>query len=86
MRAWQQICYPEKLVVEAFQLFHFRYTMHQQVYTHKAVKQVEFMVTDALVSANEHIRIPGSVTETHSVRFPFSTTQKTRRTHWISIV
>lgn len=38
------ICYPEKLVSEAIGIFSARYSMHQKVYTHKAVKQVEFMV------------------------------------------
>ena len=36
--------------------------MHQQVYTNKAVKQVEFMITDALIAADPYIRITGTVT------------------------
>jgi deoxynucleoside triphosphate triphosphohydrolase SAMHD1 len=38
------ICYPEKMVGEALQLFALRYHLHQQVYTHRTVKKVEYMV------------------------------------------
>ena len=41
------ICYPEKMYLEALNLFHVRFKMHSHVYTHRAVKQVEFMITDA---------------------------------------
>lgn len=53
------ICYPEKMVRETVSLFATRFNMHQLVYTHKSVKQVEFMVTDALELADPHIRIQG---------------------------
>lgn len=39
------ICYPEKMVYEALQLFALRFQMHKNVYTHKCVKKVEFMVS-----------------------------------------
>lgn len=39
------VCYPEKMVGEALQLFMLRYSLHQKVYTHKSVKKVEFMVS-----------------------------------------
>lgn len=39
------ICYPEKMVNEAVQLFALRYQLHQKVYTHRTVKKVEFMVS-----------------------------------------
>lgn len=47
------------------QVFTARYKMHQTVYTHKVVKQIEFMITDALCLADAHIRIEGSVTPRH---------------------
>ena len=59
------LCYPSKLVHSAVSLFAARYQMHQKVYTHKAVKQIEFMVTDVMMLANDEIRIPGSKTEKH---------------------
>jgi HD superfamily phosphohydrolase len=59
------ICYPEKMVGEALQLFTLRYQLHQKVYTHKAVKKLEYMLVDALVLADPFLRIPGSVTSSH---------------------
>ncbi len=59
------VCYPQKLVYEALGVFSIRFRMHQQVYTNKAVKQVEFMITDALIAADPYIRITGSVTPDH---------------------
>jgi HD superfamily phosphohydrolase len=38
------ICYPEKSVGEAVEFFATRFKMHHSVYTHKSVKQIEFMV------------------------------------------
>ncbi len=40
------ICYPEKMIGEAVQLFMLRYQLHQKVYTHKSVKKVEYMVSE----------------------------------------
>jgi HD superfamily phosphohydrolase len=42
------ICYPEKLVREAVELFALRFRLHQQVYTHTCVKKIEFMVSEYL--------------------------------------
>lgn len=53
------ICYPEKMVSEAVSLFRTRFDMHKQVYVHQAVKQVEFMITDALELADPYLRIEG---------------------------
>ena len=60
------VCYPQKVVFEAIDLFSVRFRMHKTVYTHKAVKQVEFMITDILRAANDYIKIKGAVTD----RFP----------------
>lgn len=59
------VCYPEKMVGEALQLFALRYQLHQKVYTHKSIKKVEYMLVDALELADPHILIPGSKTESH---------------------
>lgn len=59
------ICYPEKMVGEALQLFTLRYQLHQRVYTHKSVKKVEYMLVDAMELADPYIKIPGSVTVSH---------------------
>lgn len=39
------ICYPEKMVKEALDAFAVRFRLHQNIYTHKGVKKVEFMVS-----------------------------------------
>jgi len=54
------VCYPQKLVFEAIDMFSVRFRMHKTVYTHKAAKQVEFMVTDILQAANDHLKIKGT--------------------------
>lgn len=59
------ICYPEKMVTECVDMFSVRFRMHKQVYTHKAVKQVEFMINDALALADPYILIRGGKTEQH---------------------
>jgi HD superfamily phosphohydrolase len=46
------ICYPEKLVHEAIEVFAVRFRMHNMVYTHKSVKAVEFMVNISQLSLN----------------------------------
>jgi len=43
------ICYPEKMVKEAVDVFAVRFRLHQNIYTHKTIKKVEFMVSLALV-------------------------------------
>ncbi len=55
------ICYPEKLIVKAMEFFKTRFSMHSNVYTHKTVKAVEYMVCDALVAADPFIPIPTGV-------------------------
>lgn len=59
------ICYPEKCVPEAVNMFSVRFKMHKFVYTHKAVKQVEFMICDALQLADPFIKIRGMKTTSH---------------------
>jgi len=60
------VCYPQKLVFEAFDMFSVRFRMHKTVYTHKAAKQIEYMITDILEKADEYIKIKGARSE----RFP----------------
>jgi HD superfamily phosphohydrolase len=43
--AHYMICYPEKMVKEALDVFAVRFRLHQTIYTHKSVKKVEFMVS-----------------------------------------
>jgi HD superfamily phosphohydrolase len=52
-----QICYHQKVVFTIYELFHARYTMFKQIYSHRAVKAVEYMVRDALILADPHMHI-----------------------------
>ena len=47
-----EICFHAKEALNAYNLFNTRYTLFKQVYTHRAGKSVEYMVTDALVEAD----------------------------------
>lgn len=47
---------------EAFNLyefFHTRFMLHKRAYQHRVARVVELMFTEALMAANDHIRIPG---------------------------
>ena len=61
----RMICYPSKMYEEAISLFQVRFKMHRTVYQHKTVKQIEFMLTDALCRANDYVTVPGKVTAKH---------------------
>ena len=54
------ICWPEKLVVKGLEFFKTRFSMHSNVYTHKTVKAVEYMICDALVLADPWIPVPNA--------------------------
>lgn len=59
------MCYPEKMAEAAMDFFSCRYRMHRTVYTHKSVKQVEFMICDAMLEADPHLRVKGDATPAH---------------------
>jgi hypothetical protein len=41
-----EICYNSKEVYNLYDLFHTRYSLHKQVYTHRVSKSIEFMIVD----------------------------------------
>ena len=47
-----EICFHAKEALNTYNLFNTRYTLFKQVYTHRAGKSIEYMVTDALVEAD----------------------------------
>lgn len=59
------ICYPEKMVRDAVELFSVRFRLYQNVSKHKTVRKVEYMVTDVLKLADPFIRIKGTRTDEH---------------------
>ena len=56
------MCYPQKMVNGALEFFQTRFKMHNTVYTHKVVKAIEYMYTDAILLADPYINIMGSKT------------------------
>ncbi len=44
-----------------YEMFHTRYSMHKQVYTHKVGKAIEYMISDALLLADPFLKISEAV-------------------------
>jgi len=51
------VCFSSKEVYNLYEMFHTRYNLHKQVYTHRVGKSVEYMITDALVEADPYLKI-----------------------------
>jgi HD superfamily phosphohydrolase len=47
-----EICFKASEVLNLYELFHTRASLHQRVYTHRKAKAIEYMVVDALVAAD----------------------------------
>ncbi|KAJ4462545.1 putative Deoxynucleoside triphosphate triphosphohydrolase SAMHD1 [Paratrimastix pyriformis] len=52
-----EICYPAKEAYNVYEMFHTRYSLFKQIYSHRAAKQIEYMITDALEKANPVLHI-----------------------------
>ncbi|XP_041375532.1 deoxynucleoside triphosphate triphosphohydrolase SAMHD1-like [Gigantopelta aegis] len=55
-----QICARDKEAQNMYNMFYTRYTLHRQAYQHKASKILDVMVAEALIAADEYIKIPGT--------------------------
>ena len=47
-----EICFKASEVLNVYELFHTRASLHQRVYSHRKAKAIEYMVVDALVHAD----------------------------------
>ena len=47
-----EICYKASEVLNLYELFHTRASLHQRVYTHRKAKAIEYMVVDCLLHAD----------------------------------
>jgi HD superfamily phosphohydrolase len=56
-----EICYYSKEAYNLYEMFHTRYSLHKQIYTHRVGKAVEYMITDALIEANPYLKISDSI-------------------------
>ncbi|KAJ3323988.1 SAM domain and HD [Boothiomyces sp. JEL0866] len=52
-----QICFHHKEAYHLYELFHTRYSLFKQVYTHRVSTVIEYMICDALISANPYLKI-----------------------------
>jgi HD superfamily phosphohydrolase len=50
-----EICYHAKEVYNLYEMFHTRYSLHKQIYSHRVVKAIEYMICDVLLLADRHL-------------------------------
>lgn len=53
----EEICFNSKEVYNIYEMFHTRYSMHKQVYSHKVSFAIELMITDCLGLADPYLKI-----------------------------
>eukprot|EP01103_Thecamoeba_quadrilineata_P014178 TRINITY_DN4153_c0_g1_i1.p1 TRINITY_DN4153_c0_g1~~TRINITY_DN4153_c0_g1_i1.p1 ORF type:complete len:473 (+),score=37.58 TRINITY_DN4153_c0_g1_i1:83-1501(+) len=51
-----ELCFHQKEVYNIYEMFHTRYSLHRQVYTHRVGKAVEYMISDALALADPYLK------------------------------
>ncbi|KAI8975179.1 hypothetical protein BDF20DRAFT_836603 [Mycotypha africana] len=56
-----EICYHHKEVYNMYEMFHTRYSLFKQIYTHRVGKSIELMIVDALLLADQYLKISESV-------------------------
>jgi len=52
-----EICYPDKLKFNIYNIFYTRYRLHKQIYTHPVVHGLEYMILDILINAKDYLKI-----------------------------
>ncbi|KAK7696469.1 hypothetical protein QCA50_001126 [Cerrena zonata] len=52
-----QICYDIKDANQVYELCYTRFSLHKRIYNHKTAKAIEYMIVDALLSAEPHMKI-----------------------------
>ena len=57
------ICYPRQAYMNVVELYRLRYRMHKQVYNHKTVVAIEYMLTDMMRFVDKPLGISKSVTD-----------------------
>jgi HD superfamily phosphohydrolase len=59
------ITFPEKVNFNIYDLYHTRYRLHKEIYTHPAVHQIELMLLDILNLVDEELNISQGITNSH---------------------
>ncbi|KAL7398582.1 hypothetical protein ABVT39_011822 [Epinephelus coioides] len=60
VKGQKHICSRDKEVNNLYDMFHTRYSLHRRAYQHSVNKIVEFMIAEAFLQADKHIKIKGS--------------------------
>uniref|UniRef100_A0A667ZLF0 HD domain-containing protein n=1 Tax=Myripristis murdjan TaxID=586833 RepID=A0A667ZLF0_9TELE len=55
----RHICIRDKEAANLYDMFYRRFSLHQRAYQHRVNNIIAYMITEALLEANEHIRIDG---------------------------
>jgi HD superfamily phosphohydrolase len=58
-----KICFPKKCYFEISDLYYTRYKLHKQIYTHNAVRSIEYMVLDILKELDNNINFVEKITD-----------------------
>lgn len=58
-----EICFHSKEVYNVYEMFHTRYSMHKQVYTHRVGKAIEYMISDAMALADPFMNISNAIND-----------------------
>jgi HD superfamily phosphohydrolase len=53
----QQVCFHKRVAWDIYELFHTRYSLFKQIYCHRKVKCIEYMITDAMKLADPVLHI-----------------------------
>nr|WCZ58536.1 dNTP triphosphohydrolase SAMHD1 [Andalucia godoyi] len=56
-----EICFHSKEVYNIYEMFHTRYSLHKQIYSHRVVKAIEYMLCDVLIAADPFLKISDAV-------------------------
>ncbi|KAE9454601.1 hypothetical protein C3L33_13493, partial [Rhododendron williamsianum] len=76
-----EICYLAKECLTVHKLFSIRADLHRTVYTHAKVKAIELMIVDALIKANDKLKIASSIHDPSTFWKLDDTIIKTIETH-----
>ncbi|TFY51529.1 hypothetical protein EVG20_g10962 [Dentipellis fragilis] len=52
-----EICYDIKDANQIYELCHTRFSLHKRIYHHKTAKAIEYMIIDAMLAAEPHLKI-----------------------------
>eukprot|EP01100_Stratorugosa_tubuloviscum_P013612 TRINITY_DN6918_c1_g1_i1.p1 TRINITY_DN6918_c1_g1~~TRINITY_DN6918_c1_g1_i1.p1 ORF type:complete len:476 (-),score=153.34 TRINITY_DN6918_c1_g1_i1:93-1520(-) len=58
-----ELCYHSKEAYNIYEMFHTRYSLHKQIYTHKVSRAIEYMLSDVFTEANSCLHITDALSD-----------------------